>query len=91
MVEFWKSLAEEITSRTDIVPANPTEVAEWFQITECPMVDCPYPTNSLPVDDVGPGEHAGLPTRSGCSSGTSRAWKPRPSRPAAIWSAASAT
>jgi glycogen synthase len=47
MVEFWKAVAEEVTSRDDIVPANPTEVAEWFQITECPMVDCPRPTNSL--------------------------------------------
>ncbi|HSW02176.1 MAG TPA: glycogen/starch synthase [Sedimentisphaerales bacterium] len=48
MAQFWRSLAEEITSRTDIVPANPTEIAEWFQITECPMVDCPDPTDSLP-------------------------------------------
>jgi len=48
MTEFWRNLAEEITSRNDIVPANPTEIAEWFQITECPMVDCPDPTDSLP-------------------------------------------
>lgn len=48
MVEFWRSLAEEVTTRTDIVPANPTEIAEWFQITECPMVDCPDPVDSLP-------------------------------------------
>jgi glycogen synthase len=46
-VEFWNALVEEITRRDDIVPTNPTEVAEWFQITECPMVDCPYPTNSF--------------------------------------------
>ncbi len=47
VVEFWNALAQEITSRDDIVPTNPTEVAEWFQITECPMVDCPHPTNSF--------------------------------------------
>jgi alpha-amylase len=47
MVAFWKVLAEEVTSRNDIVPANPTEIAEWFQITECPMVDCPHPANSF--------------------------------------------
>ena len=47
MVEYWNALVEEITRRDDIVPTNPTEVAEWFQITECPMVDCPYPTNSF--------------------------------------------
>lgn len=49
MVEFWKNLADEVTTRTDVVPANPTEIAEWFQITECPMVDCPDPTDSLPA------------------------------------------
>ena len=47
MGEFWKSLVEEVTRHDDIVPTNPTEVAEWFRITECPMVDCPYPTNSF--------------------------------------------
>jgi len=58
MAEFWKTMAEEITSRTDIVPANPTEIAEWFQITECPMVDCPDPTDSLPATISG---QAGVP------------------------------
>jgi len=38
--EFWKALPEEFAKYMDIVPANPTEVAEWFQITSCPMVDC---------------------------------------------------
>ena len=47
MVEYWRALVGEITECDDIVPTNPTEVAEWFQITECPMVDCPYPTNSF--------------------------------------------
>jgi glycogen synthase len=47
MVEYWKALAEEITQRDDIVPTNPTEVAEWFQITDCPIVECSYPTNSF--------------------------------------------
>jgi glycogen synthase len=47
MVEYWNALVEEITRRDDIVPTNPTEVAEWFQVTECPMVDCPQPTNSF--------------------------------------------
>jgi glycogen synthase len=46
-VEFWHALVEEIIRYEDIVPTNPTEVAEWFQITECPMVDCPHPTNSF--------------------------------------------
>ena len=39
MSEFWKALPGEFAKRVDIVPANPTEVAEWFQITACPMVD----------------------------------------------------
>jgi starch synthase len=47
MVEFWKTLVEEVTRYDDIIPTTPTEVAEWFQITECPMVDCPEPTNSF--------------------------------------------
>lgn len=38
--EFWKALPEEFSKYMDLVPANPTEVAEWFQITSCPMVDC---------------------------------------------------
>jgi glycogen synthase len=38
--EFWRALPEEFPRYMDLVPANPTEVAEWFQITSCPMVDC---------------------------------------------------
>ncbi len=41
--EFWRALPEELPRYMDIVPANPTEVAEWFQITSCPMVDCAEP------------------------------------------------
>jgi len=44
MFDFWKALPEEFARRVDIVPANPTEVAEWFQITDCPMVNCVGPT-----------------------------------------------
>jgi len=40
MSEFWKALPEQLAQRVNIVSANPTEVAEWFQITDCPMVDC---------------------------------------------------
>ena len=36
MVEYWRALVDKITRCDDIVPSNPTEVAEWFQITECP-------------------------------------------------------
>ncbi|RPJ38299.1 MAG: hypothetical protein EHM35_04830, partial [Planctomycetaceae bacterium] len=41
--EFWRGLPEEFPKYMDLVPANPTEVAEWFQITSCPMVDCAEP------------------------------------------------
>jgi glycogen synthase len=41
--EFWKALPQEFARYMDIVPANPSEVAEWFQITSCPMVDCARP------------------------------------------------
>jgi glycogen synthase len=46
--EFWRGLPEEFPRYMDLVPANPTEVAEWFQITNCPMVDC--------VESAGPPE-----------------------------------
>ncbi len=48
MADLWRALADEITSRNDIVPTNPTEIAEWFQITECPMVDCRHSTDAFP-------------------------------------------
>lgn len=44
--EFWRALPEEFPKYMDLVPANPTEVAEWFQITSCPMVDCAEPQGS---------------------------------------------
>jgi len=39
MVAFWWGLPAALATYMDVVPANPTEVAEWFQITRCPMVD----------------------------------------------------
>lgn len=45
--EFWMALPEEFAKYMDLVPANPTEVAEWFQITNCPMVDCAGPGEAL--------------------------------------------
>ena len=86
---FWRNLAEEITSRTDIVPANPTEIAEWFQITECPMVDCPDPTDSLPETMSGQAGHAAVPRPVGAlpehrepgGRGQTRRRRPRPQVP----------
>jgi glycogen synthase len=48
--EFWRAFPQECAKYTDIVPANPSEVAEWFQITSCPMVDCSGPAGSCPSD-----------------------------------------
>jgi glycogen synthase len=39
-LDFWRALPEAFAKHLDVIPANPTEVAEWFQITSCPMVDC---------------------------------------------------
>jgi glycogen synthase len=41
MVEFWILLRSELSGNVDTVVTNPTEIAEWFQITECRMIDCP--------------------------------------------------
>lgn len=43
MAGFWQTLWQELAASTDVVPATPSEVAEWFQITDCPMIDCPCP------------------------------------------------
>ncbi len=40
MVEFWKSLQDAFAGHDDIITTNPSEVAEWFQISDCPMLDC---------------------------------------------------
>ncbi len=48
MVEFWTLLREELSGNVDTVMTNPTEVAEWFQITECRMLDCPSPAHVAP-------------------------------------------
>ena len=38
MITFWRTLRDAFAEQPDVVPANPSEVAEWFQITDCPMV-----------------------------------------------------
>ena len=48
--EFWRALPEEFPRYMDIVPANPSEVAEWFQVTSCPMVDCVESAGSPQVE-----------------------------------------
>ncbi len=44
------ALPEEFAKYMDLVPANPTEVAEWFQITNCPMLDCSSPAPAADAD-----------------------------------------
>ncbi len=51
MADFWRVLWEEISACDETVPANPCEVAEWFQITDCPMIDCPCPRCLCDGDD----------------------------------------
>jgi len=46
MVAFWRALRDAFAGQPDVVPANPSEVAEWFQITDCPMVHAPGPERS---------------------------------------------
>ncbi len=43
MAEFWQTLWAELSHNPNVVPVTPGEVAEWFQITDCPMIDCPCP------------------------------------------------
>ena len=43
METFWRGLHEEFAEHVDVMAANPSEIAEWFQITDCPMIDCPCP------------------------------------------------
>ncbi len=46
MVAFWRSLRDAFAEQPDVVPATPSEIAEWFQITDCPMIQAPDPTTS---------------------------------------------
>ena len=57
-VGFWRALRDAFAEQPDVVPANPSEVAEWFQITDCPMVDCRLPEQSSP--DVTPANLPGI-------------------------------
>jgi len=43
MAAFWRALRDAYAEQPDVVPANPSEVAEWFQITDCPMIHAPVP------------------------------------------------
>ncbi len=43
MEAFWRGLRDEWARHVDLMAANPSEVAEWFQITDCPMIDCSCP------------------------------------------------
>ena len=49
MAEFWQALRDTFAEQPDVVPANPSEVAEWFQITDCPMIQASG--SKPPVDD----------------------------------------
>ncbi len=40
---FFRALRDEFAEYVDIMASSPSEVAEWFQITDCPMIDCPCP------------------------------------------------
>jgi glycogen synthase len=62
MVQFWTRLREELFGNVDTVMTNPTEVAEWFQITECRMIDCPSPASVSPDTPL---EVTPIPLRSG--------------------------
>ncbi len=45
--EFWRSLAQALTRYPNVVPANPTEIAERFKDADCPVADIhPLSTSS---------------------------------------------
>ena len=43
MVAFWQNLRDAFAEQPDVVPANPSEIAEWFQITDCPTIHAAAP------------------------------------------------
>jgi glycogen synthase len=51
MVEFWRALRNAFAEQPDVVPANPSEVAEWFQISDCPMVQASI-AETPPTDET---------------------------------------
>lgn len=53
-VGFWRALRDAFAGQPEVVPANPSEVAEWFQITDCPMVDCRIPEQVSEGDGAAP-------------------------------------
>lgn len=52
MVEFWRSLQDVFAGRDDIITTNPSEVAEWFQISDCPMLDCRIPESERESEQI---------------------------------------
>ncbi|UCD48777.1 MAG: glycogen/starch synthase [Phycisphaerales bacterium] len=60
MAGFWRALRDAFAEQPDVVPANPSEVAEWFQITDCPTIQAAVP--EAPDAD---GADGAVPTISG--------------------------